>query len=99
MILEEMRSCLEKLEPGFRTYNLIRLLSPSCPKLVFRTQTPDVTALGSKLFFMLSSIKFCMKRAPIVKFWIIFDKVTSVYSQKIGNKTIKNLLFGAIPDT
>ena len=39
---------------------------------------------------MSSSIKFCMKAALIFKFWVIFDKVMSVYSQKIA----KNPLFG-----
>ena len=98
MILEKMISCLWKLEPGFQTYGLIRLLGPSCPKLVFRPQTPNVTALGSKNFLMSSSIKFCMKQALIFKFWVIFEKVMNVYSQKIVKKHIKNLHFGAIPD-
>ena len=39
---------------------------------------------------MASSIKFCMKEALIFKFLVIFDKVMSVYFQKIA----KNPLFG-----
>ena len=46
MILEKMRSCLRKLEPGFLTNGLIsplpKALGPNCPKLVFRPQAkPD----------------------------------------------------------
>ena len=39
-----------------------------------------------------------MRQALIFKFWVIFDKIMSIYSQEIAKKTIKNLLFGAIPD-
>ena len=42
MIGEKVRSCLWKLEPGFQTYGLIRLLDLSCPKVVFRLQTLSV---------------------------------------------------------
>ena len=77
---------------------LICLLSPNCPKLVFRPETQNVTALGSIFFFMSSSLKSCMEPALIFKFWVIFDKVMSVYSQKTAGKHFKNLLFGAIPD-
>ena len=92
MILKKMRSCLWKLVPVFQTYGLIHLLGPSFPKLVFRPQTTDVTALGSKSFFMSSCIIFCMKQAFIFKFWIIFDKVLRVYSQKIA-KILSKILF------
>ena len=77
-----MRSCLLKLEPGFQT-GLIHLLAPSCPKLVFRPQTPNVTALVSKSFFLSNSIKFCMKQALIFKFCVIFDKVMSFVPRKL----------------
>ena len=40
MILDKTRSYLWKWELGFCTYNLISLLVPSCPNLVFRPQTP-----------------------------------------------------------
>ena len=85
MILEKIRPWFLKLEPRFKAYGLICLLDPSCPKLVFRPQTLNVTALGSKRFFISSSIKFRMKQALSFKFWVIFDKVMSVYSQKIEN--------------
>ena len=39
MILEKMRSCLWKLEPGFWTYGWIRLLGPSDPTIILRPQT------------------------------------------------------------
>ena len=84
MIMEKIRSCLWKLESGF--HGLIRLLGPSYPSLVFRPQTTNVTALGSKHFIMSSSEKCCMKQALIFKFWVIFDKVMSAYSQKIEKK-------------
>ena len=87
-----------KLEPGFQT-GLIHLLASSCPKLVFRPQTPNVTALVSKSFFLSNSIKFCMKQALIFKFCVIFDKVMSVLFPENYKKPIKNLLFGAIPES
>ena len=65
-----MSSCLWKLEKGLWTYGLISSLGLNCPKLVF-PQTPDVTALGCNIFFMSSSIKFCMK-ALIFKFRVLF---------------------------
>ena len=34
MILEKMRSCLWKLQLGFRTYGLIHFLGPSGPNVV-----------------------------------------------------------------
>ena len=40
MVLEKMRSCSWKLEPGFWTYLWIRLLDPSCPNVVSRPQAP-----------------------------------------------------------
>ena len=40
MILEKMRSCLWKLESGFRTYGWIHLQGPSGPNLVSRPQAP-----------------------------------------------------------
>lgn len=63
MILEKIRSCLRKLEPGFQTYVLIHVLGPSCTKLVFRPQTTNITALGFKSFFMSIFIKCYMKQA------------------------------------
>ena len=40
MILEKMRPCLWKLELGFWTYGLTRLLGPSSPIVVSMPQTP-----------------------------------------------------------
>ena len=40
MILEKMRSCLWKLEPGFWTYGSIHVLGPSGPNVVSRPQVP-----------------------------------------------------------
>ena len=40
MILEKMRSCLQKLEPGFWTYDLIRFLGPIGTNVVSKPQTP-----------------------------------------------------------
>ena len=72
--------------------DLISLLGPSFPKSVFRSQTLDVTAFRSKSFFMSNSIIFCMKHAFIFKFWVIFDKVMSVYSKKIAKHLSKIFL-------
>ena len=47
-----------KIEARSQTYSLIFPLGPNCPKLVFRPQTPNVSALGSKSFFKSRSIKF-----------------------------------------
>ena len=93
---------LWKLELWFWTYSLICVLTkafgPNCPKLVLRPQILNLKALRSKNFFMSSFIKFCMKQALIFKFYVTFDKVMSVFSQKMVKKPIKILLFGAIPD-
>ena len=40
MILEKMMACLWKLQLRFWTYDLIRLLGPSGPNVVSRSQTP-----------------------------------------------------------
>ena len=97
-ILEKMRPCLWKLELGFSNNGLISLLpkalGPNCPKLVFRLQTPNVRALGSKSFFMSCSIKFCIKWALIFNFWIFFDKVLVVIRRKLQ----KAVNLGAISD-
>ena len=96
MILEKMRSCLRKLEPGFSNAlisPLPKALGPNYPKLVFRPQTPNARALGSESFFKSSSIKCCIKLALIFKFWVIFDKVMSIYSQKIAKKTLQKYSF------
>ena len=82
----KIRSFLWKLEQVLLAYGLINLLGPSNPKLVIRTQTLGVTVLGSKNFFLLGFIKFCMKEALIFEIWMIFSKVMSVYSQKIEKK-------------
>ena len=58
----------EKLELVLQTYDLIRLLGPSCRKLVFGPKIQNVTALGPKNFLMSSFIKFCLKQAFIFKF-------------------------------
>ena len=86
---------ISKLEPMFWFLNnglispLPKALGPNCPKLVFRPQTPNVRVLRSVNFFMSSSIKFCFKYALIFQFWVIFDKVMSVYSQKIAKNPSK----------
>ena len=104
MILEKMRSCLRKLEPGFWTYSLItplpKALGLNCPNLECPFQALDHKhqSLGIWKFFISRSIKFCIKYALIFKFWTLFDKVISVYSQKIAKIPFKNLLFGAISD-
>ena len=46
MILEKMRYCLWKLEPGFSTYDWTCLLCPSGPNVVSRPQ-----ALRSRIFW------------------------------------------------
>ena len=92
-ILDKMRTCLRKLKLGIWSYDLISFLGPICPELIFRPQTQNVTVSGSKFFFMLSSINFCMKAALTFKIWI-FGKVMNVYFQK----TAENPLSGVIPD-
>ena len=69
------------------------LLGPSCPKLVFRPQTPNFTALEFKNFLTSISIKVCMKQTLVFKFWVIFDKVMSVYSHKIAKNPSKIFFF------
>ena len=97
MILEEMRSCLLKLELSFWTYSLIRVLTkafgPNCPKLVLRPQTPNITALRFKKFFISSFIKFFMQQAFIFKFYVTFDKVMSVFFLENGKKAHQNSSF------
>ena len=75
---EENEFLLLKIKASFP--DLIRLLGPTFPKLVFRPYTTDVTAFRSKSFFMSSSLIFCIKQAFIFKFWVTSDKVMSVYS-------------------
>lgn len=41
MILEKMRTCLSKLEIGFRTYGFISVLGASDPNLVSRPRVID----------------------------------------------------------
>ena len=48
MILDKTRSSLWKLELGFWTCGLMRLLGPNCQKLVSSPQVPSVTFLGIK---------------------------------------------------
>ena len=97
MILEKMRSCLWKLELWFWAYSLIRVLAkalgPNCPKLVLKPQTPNLTALRCKKFFMSSFIKFCMKQTLIFKFYVTFDEGMSVCSRKIVKKPHQNSSF------
>ena len=65
IIPEKMKSCFWKLKLGFSRNGLMnplqKALGPNCPKLVQRPQTSNVRALGSEIFFMSSSIKFCLK--------------------------------------
>ena len=69
---------------------LISLLDLNCPKLIFSSQTPNITAFGSNAFFMSSSIKFSMKQVLIFHVWVIFHNVMSVvYSKKIAKNEIK----------
>ena len=148
MILDKMRSCIWKLVLWFRSSGLIRLLSPSgpnvvsrsqaqkskffwdimilmdsfydfgrnevlfvkigaivldlqldtcfgpnCPKLVLRPQTPNITALRFKNFFISSFIKFFMQQALIFKFYVTFDKVMSVFFLENGKKAHQNSSF------
>ena len=59
--------------------SLQKTFGSNSPKPVFRPQTPNVTfGIYLYIFFMSSSIKFCMKQGLIFKFWVIFDKVMSV---------------------
>ena len=94
----KMSSCLWKMGLRFWAYGLISPLGPNCPKSTFRPQTANDTVLGSEFLFMSSTIKFFMKQALIFKFWVMFDKVMSVYYQNNPKKPIKNLIFGAIQD-
>ena len=97
-------SCFWKLKLGFSSNGLIsplqRTLGPNCPKLVFKPQTLNVRALGSEIFFQVKLYKILHKISPY-KFWVIFDKVMSVYSQKTHQKRpskacLKNPFFGAL---
>ena len=65
MILEKMRSCLWKLQLGFWTYGLIRLLGPSGPNVVSKAQTPWSFFLGFSCFYWIhpmiqEKIKSCL---------------------------------------
>ena len=54
MIIEKMRSCLWKFEPGFLTCGLIsslpKGLCSKCSQLAFKPQTPNARVLGSVNF-------------------------------------------------
>ena len=47
--MHKMRPCLQKLDPGFSTYDFVSLLDPFGPKLVLRPQTPKATFLQHEL--------------------------------------------------
>ena len=51
---------------------MILLDSSVWVKLVFKLQTINVIALQSKIFFMSSSTKFCMRQSLALKLLIIF---------------------------
>ena len=55
MIIEKMKSCLWKLQLGFWSYGLIRLLSPSGANVVSRPQTRSIffSRLHDFIAFML----------------------------------------------
>ena len=55
MILEKMKSCLWKLEPGFWTYGWIRLLDPSGQNLVSRPQAQVQDIFWDFMIFLDSS--------------------------------------------
>ena len=65
---------------------------------MFWQRLADPHSFDIENFFMSSVIKFCMKQALNLKFYVTFDKVMSVFSYKMVKKSIKILLFGAIPD-
>ena len=69
----------------------VRVADLWCDSLWKKTQKPrmNVTALGSKSFFMSSPRKFCMKQILIFKFCIIFDKDMSVFFPENCKKPIK----------
>ena len=74
-----IRACLGKLELGFLTYSLIsplpKTLGPNYLELAFRSQTPNVTALRSKISFHAKFRKILLEKAFIFKFLVNFDKV------------------------
>ena len=84
-----MRSCLWKLEPGFQTYGLTRLSDPSCAKQVFRPQTLNVTALGSKKISHAKLHKILHEESPYFQYLCRFDKDMRVYCQKIAKNPSK----------
>ena len=47
--MHKMRPCLQKLDPGFSTYDFVSLLDPIGPKLVLRPQTLKATFLQHEL--------------------------------------------------
>lgn len=78
---------LSILELGLRTQSFLSLSNPNCPKLHFRSQTPNFTVLGS-FFSLLDSIK----QVLIFKMWIIFcysyEDLTTERSKKNPSKIL-----------
>lgn len=94
-ILVKMRSCLWKMELGFRLYSL-SLLGPNCLYVDFSPQTPYFTILGSKNVFHVKLHKMLHKVSPYFQnldnFWL---GNKDLIPEK-AKKPIRNTLFGTI---
>ena len=70
---------------------LISPLGPNCSKLFLRHQTPDAPVLEFN-FFMLSSIKLCMKQSLIFKFTSFLTTLRVLIPRKLQKNLLKILL-------
>ena len=69
MILEKVRSCLWKLELGFSSHGLIRLLGPSDPNVASRSQAPRSRHFSKFPDFIRFISWFLRKWGPVCENW------------------------------
>ena len=106
MILEKMRPCLWKLNPGFWTYCWIRLLGPSGPNVSSRPQTPRSRNFLRFCNFIGFISRFLGKWGPVCKNWsegsgliagyVFLAQVTQIYF--LGQSPQGQDIFGGFYD-
>ena len=77
MIMEKMKSCLWKLQLGFWSYGLIRLLSPSGTNVVSWPQTPRLNFflrfhdfIGFISWFLIKWDPVCQNCSRVLDLWL-----------------------------
>ena len=79
-------------KPGLKL-GLPKALDPNCPTLVFRPQTPNVTALGSKIFFTSTSINIAWNKPLFSNFGSFLTKLWEFIPRKLQRKTLQKFSF------